>query len=184
MGEAKTRKADVRVIAATNRNLEEGVQAGRFREDLFYRLNVISIRLPALRERAADVPRIAKGYLRFFAKQCGKKIDGFSVTAEQAILSYAWPGNLRELRNVVERAVILATSDRIEPCDLPDNLSPALASAGAAHTAAAGARVTLEELENEHLRRVLAGTSSLEEAAQILGIDPATLYRKRKKLGL
>jgi NtrC-family two-component system response regulator AlgB len=184
VGEAKTRKADVRVIAATNRNLEQAVQEGRFREDLYYRLNVISIRLPALRERAADVPRIAKGYLRFFARQCGKKVEGFSVAAEQAILSYAWPGNLRELRNVVERAVILATGNRIEISDLPDNLSPALPDAGNEHSPEAGARVTLEELENEHLRRVLAGTTSLEEAAQILGIDPATLYRKRKKLGL
>ncbi len=184
VGEAKTRKADVRVIAATNRNLEQAVQEGRFREDLFYRLNVISIRLPALRERAADVPRIAKGYLRFFARQCGKQVEGFSLPAEQAILSYAWPGNLRELRNVVERAVILATGSRIETSDLPDNLSPALAETGATGAPEAGARVTLEQLENEHLRRVLASTASLEEAAQILGIDPATLYRKRKKLGL
>jgi two-component system, NtrC family, response regulator AlgB len=184
VGEAKTRKADVRVIAATNRNLEQAVQEGRFREDLFYRLNVICIRLPALRERAADVPRIARGYLRFFAKQCGKQLDGFSVAAEQAMLNYSWPGNLRELRNVVERAVILAAGNRVEPGDLPDNLSPETRSAPDGGATQAGARLTLEELENEHLRRVLAATTSLEEAAQILGIDPATLYRKRKKLGL
>ncbi len=184
VGEAKTRKADVRVIAATNRNLEQAVQEGRFREDLFYRLNVICIRLPALRERAADVPRIARGYLRFFAKQCGKKLEGFSVAAEQAMLNYSWPGNLRELRNVVERAVILAAGDRVEPCDLPDNLSPETGSGPGGDAVQAGAKMTLEELENEHLRRVLSATTSLEEAAQILGIDPATLYRKRKKLGL
>jgi NtrC-family two-component system response regulator AlgB len=184
VGEAKTRKADVRVVAATNRNLEQAVQEGRFREDLFYRLNVISIRVPALRERAADVLRIARGYLRFFARQCGKKVEGFSVAAEQAILNYSWPGNLRELRNVVERAVILAAGNRIEPSDLPDNLSPGLHDAADGRAVEAGTRMTLEELENEHLRRVLAGTTSLEEAAQILGIDPATLYRKRKKLGL
>jgi NtrC-family two-component system response regulator AlgB len=184
VGEAKTRKADVRVIAATNRNLEQAVQDGRFREDLFYRLNVICIRVPALRERAADVPRIARGYLRFFAKQCGKQIEGFSVAAEQAMLNYSWPGNLRELRNVVERAAILAAGDRVEPGDLPDNLSPGTGETAEGGTAQAGGRMTLEELENEHLRRVLASTASLEEAAQILGIDPATLYRKRKKLGL
>src|SRR5208283_4868880 len=85
VGEAKTRQADVRVIAATNRNLEEAVKEGRFREDLFYRLNVISLRLPSLRERPADLPRIARGYLRFFSRQCGKKIEGFSIAAEQAI---------------------------------------------------------------------------------------------------
>ena len=182
VGEAKTRQADVRVIAATNRNLEDAVKEGRFREDLYYRLNVISLRLPALRERPADLPRIARGYLRFFSRQCGKKIEGFSMAAEQAILNYAWPGNLRELRNVVERAVILADQVRIEPDDLPENLSPKTV-AGDAGTAA-GSRISLEELENQHLRRILAQTSSLEEAAQILGIDPATLYRKRKKLGL
>ncbi len=182
VGEAKTRQADVRVVAATNRNLEEAVKAGRFREDLYYRLNVISLRLPALRERPADLPRIARGYLRFFSRQCGKKIEGFSMAAEQAILNYAWPGNLRELRNVVERAVILADQARIEPDDLPENLSPKTGADDAGN--AAGSRISLEELENQHLRRILAQTSSLEEAAQILGIDPATLYRKRKKLGL
>ena len=183
VGEAKTRQADVRVIAATNRNLEEAVHAGRFREDLYYRLNVISLRLPALRERPADLPRIARGYLRFFSRQCGKQIEAFSMAAEQAILSYAWPGNLRELRNVIERAVILAGTNRIELDDLPENMSPKVPVDGAG-SLVAGARVSLEELENQHLRRILAQTASLEEAAQILGIDPATLYRKRKKLGL
>ena len=183
VGEAKTRQAEVRVIAATNRDLEQAVKDGRFREDLYYRLNVISLRVPALRERLGDLPKIARNYLRFFSKQCGKKIEGFSVAAEQAMLNYGWPGNLRELRNVVERAAILASGSRIEPGDLPDNLSPATA-AGETPVVEAGARVSLEELENEHLRRTLARTSSMEEAAQILGIDPATLYRKRKKLGL
>ena len=182
VGEAKTRKAEVRVITATNRNLEQAVQEGRFREDLYYRLNVIALRLPSLRERPADLPRIARGYLRFFSRQCGKKIEGFSLMAEQAILSYAWPGNLRELRNVVERAVILADGNRIETEDLPDNLSPA--TAAESYLVDAGSRISLEELENRHLRRVLGQTASLEEAAKILGIDPATLYRKRKKLGL
>ena len=130
VGEAKTRQADVRVIAATNRNLEQAVKDGRFREDLYYRLNVISLRVPALRERLADLPKIARNYLRFFSRQCGKKIEGFSVAAEQAMLNYGWPGNLRELRNVVERAAILAAGSRIEPGDLPDNLSPAPAPAG------------------------------------------------------
>jgi NtrC-family two-component system response regulator AlgB len=173
----------VRVVAATNRKLEEAVQQGRFREDLFYRLNVISLRLPSLHERLADLPRIAKGYLGFFAKQCGKEIEGFSLPAEQAILNYKWPGNLRELRNVVERAVILAGGSRIEASDLPDNLHYQSRTNGTQEFKA-GAGLSLEELENQHIREIIGKTSSMEEAAQILGIDPATLYRKRKKLGL
>ncbi|MDB6065500.1 MAG: sigma-54-dependent Fis family transcriptional regulator [Pedosphaera sp.] len=183
VGEAKTRQANVRVVAATNRKLDEAVQQGRFREDLFYRLNVISLRLPSLHERLGDLPRIAKGYLCFFSKQCGKEIEGFSVAAEQAILNYKWPGNLRELRNVVERAVILAGGDCIEVDDLPDNLSDDNLK-NEPKVFKVGAGLSLEELENQHIREIVAKTSSMEEAAQILGIDPATLYRKRKKLGL
>ncbi len=183
VGETRTRKANVRVIAATNRNLEEAVADGRFREDLFYRLNVISLRLPSLRERPADLQKMATNYLCFFAKQCGKQITGFSDTAARAIQDYRWPGNLRELRNVVERAAILASGKEIEPADLPENLMRAPINGDGA-VPQVGARISLEELENQHLQQVIAKTSSMEEAAQILGIDPATLYRKRKKLGL
>ena len=183
VGEAKTRHADVRVVAASNRNLEQGVQEGRFREDLYYRLNVISLHMLSLRERQVDLPRIARNYLRFFSRQCGKNIEGFSIAAEQAIRNYHWPGNLRELRNVVERAVILGGGSVIEPADLPDNLNRLLVP-GKTSAPQPGARVSLEELENQHLRMVISQTASMEEAAQILGIDPATLYRKRKKLGM
>jgi len=183
VGEAKTRHADVRVIAASNRNLEQGVQEGRFREDLYYRLNVISLHMLSLRERQVDLPRIANNYLRFFSRQCGKQIEGFSNAAEQAVRNYHWPGNLRELRNVVERAVILGGGSVIEPADLPDNLNRLLMP-GKTSAPQPGARVSLEELENQHLRMVISQTASMEEAAQILGIDPATLYRKRKKLGM
>jgi NtrC-family two-component system response regulator AlgB len=183
VGEAKTRHANVRVIAATNRDLEQSVKDGRFREDLYYRLNVIALRVPSLRERSRDIMKVARGYLRFFAKQCGKKLDSFSVAAEQALLGYSWPGNLRELRNVIERAAILAGDSTVALEDLPDNMSDAPRT-GEGTKLEAGSRVSLEALENEHLRRVLKETSSLDEAAQILGIDPATLYRKRKKLGL
>jgi NtrC-family two-component system response regulator AlgB len=183
VGEAKTRHAAVRVVAASNRNLEQAVQEGRFREDLYYRLNVIALHMLSLRERQADLARIAKNYLRFFSRQCGKKIEGFSTSAEQAMRNYHWPGNLRELRNVVERAVILAGGSVIEPCDLPDSLNR-LPVPGKNSTPQPGARVSLEELENQHLRMVISQTASMEEAAQILGIDPATLYRKRKKLGM
>ena len=182
VGEAKTRRANVRVIAATNRNLEKAVEDGRFREDLFYRLNVIALPLPPLRDRIGDLMKIALAYLEFFSGQCGKRLRGFSSTAEQAMRRYGWPGNLRELRNVVERAVILASSNQIEPADLPEKLSPS--ASGQSNGIQVGARVTMEELETEHMRRIVAQASSMEEAAHILGIDPATLYRKRKKYAL
>jgi two-component system, NtrC family, response regulator AlgB len=183
VGETKTRRANVRVIAATNRDLDQAVADGRFREDLFYRLNVISLRLPSLRERQADLQKMAVNYLGFFSRQCGKSIAGFSHAAAQAVQNYRWPGNLRELRNVVERAAILAPGKEIEATDLPDNLIRTPDANGSA-VPQVGGRISLEELENQHLRQVIARTSSMEEAAQILGIDPATLYRKRKKLGL
>jgi NtrC-family two-component system response regulator AlgB len=179
VGEAKVRRADVRVIAATNRDLAAEVRAGRFREDLFYRLNVIPIVLPPLRDRPGDLRRFADGYLRFFAPRIGKRVVGFAPGVTDAFASYSWPGNLRELRNVIERAVILSSSETIEIADLPDEFH-GIADAGAI----VGARITIEALETEHIRRVLAGSRNLDDAARTLGIDPATLYRKRQKLGL
>ena len=179
VGEAKIRRANVRVIAATNRNLAEDVKAGKFREDLFYRLNVISVALPGLRDRPADLARFAENYRKFFATRLGKKIVGFSPEVTAAFAGYHWPGNLRELRNVIERAVILAGRETIEMSDLPDEFGhksePGIA---------VGSRVTIDALEAEHIRRVLSISRNLEEAARTLGIDPATLYRKRQKLGL
>ena len=183
VGEAKPRRANVRVIAATNRNLEAAVKEGRFREDLFYRVNVIAMEMPPLRERKADLLRIAQGYLRFSAEQCRKRIQGFSPEAEQAILQYGWPGNLRELRNSVERAVILAEREQIELGDFPEKLFRPPDSMTASERRLGG-KLTLEQLENEHICQVLRESSTLEEAAQTLGIDTATLYRRRKKLGL
>jgi NtrC-family two-component system response regulator AlgB len=179
VGEARPRKANVRVIAATNRNLAAEVQVGRFREDLFYRLNVISVALPGLGDRPADLRRFAEMYLGFFAAGLGKRITGFSPAVLAAFDHYPWPGNLRELRNAVERAVILTAGGTIELADLPEGLQTT------SHPAAAvGGRVSLDLLEAEHIRRVLALARNLDEAARTLGIDPATLYRKRQKLGL
>jgi two-component system, NtrC family, response regulator AlgB len=179
IGEPKVRHANVRVVAATNRNISEDVQAGRFREDLFYRLNVITVFLPGLRDRPADLVRFAETYRKFFATRLGKRITGFSPEALSAFSGYKWPGNLRELRNVIERAVILAAGEIIGLRDLPDQFGskpePGIA---------VGSRVTIDALEAEHIRRVLAISRNLEEAARTLGIDPATLYRKRQKLGL
>jgi len=175
VGETKPRRANVRVISATNRELTQAVATGKFREDLFYRLNVISLRLPPLRERVNDIERIALGYLHFIAGHEGKSVRNFSPGALEAMRQYAWPGNLREMRNLIERAVILSSSEAIEAEDLSDSVQPASETR-------LGGKFTLEAIEAEHIRRVLANTRTLEEAAAILGIDPATLYRKRKKL--
>jgi NtrC-family two-component system response regulator AlgB len=176
LGENRTRRTDVRVVAATNRNLEEEVKAGRFREDLFFRLNVVQIHLPPLRERREDIPLLATRFLGFFARQVRRPTPELSPTALKALLSYSWPGNIRELRNVLERAVILWPSRVIEPEALPAQL----AARGAA-APVLGGDYSLEQVEQEHILRVLARTSTLEEAANVLGVDPSTLWRKRKK---
>jgi NtrC-family two-component system response regulator AlgB len=179
VGEAQPRRANVRVIAATNRDLAAETKAGRFREDLYYRLNVIAVTLLGLRDRPADIMRLAEGARRYFASRTGKGRITFSRAVSDAFASYPWPGNLREMFNVIERAVILAPGDTIELADLPEGFSGA-----SRPTFAVGSRVTLDELESEHIRRILASSRNLEEAAATLGIDPATLYRKRVKLGL
>jgi two-component system, NtrC family, response regulator AlgB len=176
VGDTKPRKANVRVIAATNRRLEDLVREGKFREDLYYRLNVISVDLPPLRQRPLDLPSVAQEHLRLFARQSGRSIKGFTPAALAAMQRYPWPGNLRELRNVIERAVILAPGEKIDVNDFPDNLRGSQPSG-----AVIGNRVTLEELEREHILRIIEIAASMDEAAQILGIDPATLYRKRKR---
>ncbi len=175
LGENRTRTADVRVIAATNRDLGKDVASGRFREDLFYRLNVIDVRVPALRERTEDVPRLARRFLEFFARAAGRPAPELAPDAAAAIVAYAWPGNIRELRNAMERAVILWPGRTLTAEALPDAL--------AAHRMAPrlGGDFTLDDVEREHVRRVLERAGTLEEAARILGIDSSTLWRKRKK---
>ena len=175
VGETRPRKADVRVISATNHDLKAAVAQGKFREDLFYRLNVISLTLPPLRERAADIPRLAEQMLAFFSAHSGKPATRLSPEAAGALEKHPWPGNLRELRNVIERAVILSNGDSIGLADLSESVQPS-------SEMRLGGHFTLEAIENEHIRGVIAATRSLEEAASVLGIDPATLYRRRKKL--
>lgn len=179
IGEPNPRHADVRIMAATNRDLEAEVQAGRFREDLFYRLNVIELKLPPLRQRRSDILPLARHLLTFFARQSGRDVRGFTPEAEVAIAAYPWPGNVRELRNAVERGVILTRENAVGREHLPGQLTGAMTT-----RIEVGSLVTLDDLEAEHLRRVLASAPSLDEAARILGIDPSTLYRKRKRVGL
>ncbi|MGA2059516.1 MAG: sigma-54 dependent transcriptional regulator [Thermoguttaceae bacterium] len=179
VGETRTRAGNVRVIAATNHNLEAEITAGRFREDLFYRLNVIEVTLPPLRQRAADILPLAEHLLRFFARQNGKTVTGFTEAARKVIGNYPWPGNIRELRNAIERGVILATGPNVEPGDLPSQIGD-----GSHRTGQATETMTLEQIEADHIRRILESTGTIEEAAAKLGIDPSTLYRKRKKYGI
>lgn len=175
VGETQPRYADVRVIAASNHDLAKTVKAGTFRQDLYYRLNVISITLPPLRDRLDDVERLAMAHLHSVAIQCDKQVGSISTEALEVLKRYDWPGNIRELRNVVERAVILSSNHQIEASDLAEIVEPD-------SEIRVGARVTLEELETEHIKKVIANSKTLEEAAGVLGIDAATLYRKRKKL--
>jgi two-component system, NtrC family, response regulator AlgB len=181
LGEAKSRRANVRVISATNRNLDKCVQEGRFREDLYYRLHVIAVQIPPLRERPGDLLKIADRYLQFFSKQCGKRLTGFSREAEAVLQRYPWPGNLRELRNVIERAVILADTGEIAGLDLPEKLSRGPAPATATEVRI-GARVSLKEIETEHIARVMQQAATMTEAARILGITRDTLHRKKREM--
>ena len=185
IGETRTQTADVRLIAATNRDIEAEAAAGRFRDDLLYRLNVVEFTLPPLRLRA-DRLELAHELLSFFSRQTGHKIEGFSDAARAAISSYAWPGNLRELRNAIERAVLFATNREIELIDLPGRISRDLSTVrdSVAGSMRLGGPISLEQLEAEHIRLILENSETREEAARILGIDPSTLYRKRKQLGL
>jgi DNA-binding NtrC family response regulator len=177
LGATKSERVDVRVITATNRHLEQRLKEGRFREDLFYRLNVIHIHLPPLRDRAEDVLPLAEHFLARSAERAGKPLRGFKETTKKILLAHSWPGNVRELENVVERAVALAEGDIVTPEDLPpgmrerkqpDRLTSALMQG-----------LTLEELERQYIQRVLeAEGGNKTRAAQRLGLDRKTLYRK------
>ena len=179
LGSEEERPLHARVLASTHVDLEQRIGEGRFREDLFYRLNVIAVALPGLKERPADLKRLVEGDRKYFATRSGKPDLVFSAEVHEAFAKYHWPGNLRELRNVIERAVILAPGNQIELSDLPEEFT-----VHHNEECAVGARVSLEMLEAEHIRRILETSRNLDAAARTLGIDPATLYRKRSKLGL
>jgi len=177
VGDPEPRRADVRILAATNRDLESAVEAGRFREDLYYRLRVIEIELPPLRERREDILPLAERFLRFYAKKHGREAARFREEARRRLRTHDWPGNVRELENVVERAAILCRSADVGPAHLP-------LEAGGSPPAGVGDDVTLAELEEEHIRRIVARAETLERAAEILGIDTTTLWRRRKEYGI
>jgi two-component system, NtrC family, response regulator AlgB len=178
VGDYITRKANVRIIAATNVDLEQAVNDRRFREDLFYRLNVIEIEIPPLRERPDDIAALAERLLVFYGKANHRLSLSFTDEALKLLKQYYWPGNVRELNNVIERTAILCQSNRVGIESLPVNLIPD-------NTATSiGEHIALDKIEEQHIRRVLATAKSLQEAAGILGIDQATLWRRRKKYGI
>lgn len=185
VGETKIRKSDVRLIAASNRDLQEEVARGEFREDLLFRLNVISVELPSLRERREDILPFAEQYLEFFSRHYGRDVKKFSKEAEETLRRYPWPGNLREMRNAIERAVILVNGEEIESDDLP-NSNVRIAEKGGKEPEGPwiGGEFTMDEIEQQHMELILESASTLSRAAEILGINEATLYRKRKRLGL
>ena len=175
VGGTQTLRVDVRVIAATNRNLVEEVAKGRFREDLFYRLNVVSLEMPPLRERRTDVPVLARFFLEKYAKENAKPIEGFAPETMELLQSYDWPGNVRELENAIERAVVLTSGSQIEMRALPPNVRPKLTPAGMPIVPGA----TLAEVEKYAILETLKSTGgSTSKAADILGISVRTIqYR-------
>jgi NtrC-family two-component system response regulator AlgB len=172
----------VRIIAATNRNLEDAVEEGTFREDLFYRVNVITIEIPPLRERPEDVIDYAEDFLLFFAARYDRPRMAFSEEAREYIRKYPWPGNVRELQNAVERAVILAVGEEVSVDQFPRGSS--LGNGGTSLPGVGSQLVSLEEMESRYIQHVLAHTDSIEDAADTLGVAPSTLWRRRRKYGI
>ncbi|HEX7177836.1 MAG TPA: sigma-54 dependent transcriptional regulator [Pyrinomonadaceae bacterium] len=182
VGGVQEKEVDVRLVAATNKNLQGEIKRGRFREDLFYRLSVMPLTLPPLRERRDDILPLVEHFIRRFNQKLNRRVQGVTPKAEAVLQSYEWPGNIREVRNVVERAVILCSGDLVHASDLP---------LGREESWTDGAReaeahyLSLEELESLHVRRVLAAAGgNLSRAADILGVTRTTLYNKIRKYGL
>jgi transcriptional regulator with GAF, ATPase, and Fis domain len=176
VGSSKTLKSDVRVIAATNRHLKEEISAGRFRQDLFYRLSVYPLAMPPLRERTEDIPLLVQAFVQKFSKRLGKQIETIPQRTMHALQQYSWPGNVRELENVIERAVII-TPDDILRIELPQE-----------QVLAADVSKTLNEIEREYILQVLESknwrVSGPKGAAVVLGLNEATLRSRMQKLGI
>jgi two-component system response regulator HydG len=185
VGGRDVRKVDIRLVAATNQDLEQRVKEGKFREDLLYRLKVVTLRLPSLRERPSDIPLLVDHFLGELARQHGRDVRALSPEARTVLQGYAWPGNVRELRNVVENMVLLARSDVIDIDDVPE---PVRSAPRTQRTATAGSSLagrSLEDLERELIAANLAHTGgNRQKAAAVLGIGERTLYRKIREYGL
>jgi len=180
VGDTEPRRSDARIIAATHRDLKAAVTSGTFRDDLFYRLNVVTIRLPPLRQRREDIPKLVTTFLEAPSRARASKSMSVSAEAMGALVAYEWPGNIRELSNVLERATLLANGDVLTPDLLPEEVrassqSPIVRDSG---------DESLDAAERRHIASVLARHPTLDAAAKALGIDPSTLYRKRERYGL
>ncbi len=185
VGGNKTFRVDSRVILATNEDLSQAVAAGRFRQDLFYRVNVINIELSNLRERITDIPLLARHFLEQICQETGKKLQGFTDDALVTLQRHRWPGNVRELQNVVERAVLLGKGDKISVEDLPLNLAAIAPVGGTAPAPGRTLKQALEAPERQIILEVLEGNNWNRHAtAETLGINRTTLYKKMKRLGL
>jgi transcriptional regulator with PAS, ATPase and Fis domain len=178
---------NVRIVAATHRNLEKLVDEGKFREDLFYRLKVIEIEIPALRERKEDIPELSQVFLAKYSAKLSKKVATISKEGMQALMAYGWPGNVRELEHQIERAVAMTSASVLAADDFDFSSSrPVIEAipAVATHAAISDPR-SLEDMEKEHILRVLRDVDyNKSKASEVLGIDRATLYRKALKYGI
>lgn len=187
VGGDETLSVDVRILAATNRNLEVEVKEGKFREDLYYRLNVVTLRIPPLRERQDDTPLLAHHFLEKYAKKNNKQVKGFSPLAMDMLLKYAWPGNVRELENVIERAVILLPDEHVTEKDLPTTVSESYAEKNdwVSPPSPVAANRPLEAIEKEAILATLENSGgNKSETARRLGINRKTLHKKLKEYGI
>ena len=189
VGGNKTYRVDTRVILATNENLAKNVADGSFRQDLFYRINVINLELPSLAERVSDIPMLAKHFLQKICADTGKQVEGFDPASMSALQQYTWPGNVRELQNIVERAVLLGKNPVIGISDLPGHLTSNVSPMVMAATTCNGRRQTLKEAlegpERQIILQVLRENNwNRNETADQLGVNRTTLYKKMKRLGL
>jgi DNA-binding NtrC family response regulator len=183
VGGNQTIKTDVRLIAATNKNLEKLVREGKFRDDLFYRLNVVNITMPSLRDRKEDIPLLVNAFLKSFARDNAKPVRELTADAMQAILAYEWPGNVRELRTAVEHGVVMATGPRITLRDLPGNVRQAAGGKTRGLIPNSAQPYNLHDTELRYIERALAESNgNVTEAARKLGISRRTLHRKLKSL--
>jgi len=196
VGSNRSVRVDVRIIAATNRNLQASISAGSFRSDLYYRLNVFPLEVPPLRERRSDIPQLAMFFFSRYSRKLGKRMEGISAAATERLKSYSWPGNVRELQNVIERALILCQGPilELEPDLISVSPSEALRDtarevAEATQPAGPSSSIkTLEEVERAHISAVLEQTRGVVEgangAAKTLGMHPNTLRHRMEKLGI
>ena len=179
VGSTERTRIDVRMIAATNENLEENMKKGKFREDLFYRLHVFPIFLPDLKDRREDIPLLAYHFLDFYSKEAKKEIKGISKEAVKLLLEYHWPGNVRELENAIARAVIMTDQDQLGPNDFPKDLTEGLTEM---IKRGVKDRKSLEDIKSQYIREILKEVGGNKRiASEILGVNPRTLYRFEKK---